>query len=153
MTEKPSSEDQGAAPLTGHCLCGAVTIKARPVRPHVEACHCAMCRRWGGSAFLGVQCGPDVEIEGEDHVTRYASSDWAERGFCSQCGSNLFYRFTPADNYSFPAGLFDDLGGATMSEQIFVDEKPDYYDFAQKTVMKTGAEIIAEAEAAGFSFD
>ena len=51
------------------------------------------------------------------------------------------------------AGLFHDLGGATIGEQIFVDELPDYYDFAQQTDMKTGAEIIAEAEAAGFPFD
>ena len=46
-----------------------------------------------------------------------------------------------------------DLPDAEIEQQIFVDEKPPYYDFAQQTPMKTGAQIVAEAEAAGFSFD
>ena len=37
-----------------------------------------------------------------------------------------------------------------MTKQIFVDEKPAFYDFAQQTPMQTGAEAIAEAAAAGF---
>ena len=139
--------------IEGRCLCGAVTVTATPARPHVEACHCDMCRRWGGIAFLGIQCGPNASFTGEEHITRYQSSDWAERGFCKHCGTNLFYRFTPVDNYSFTAGLFDELGDLTLSEEIFVDEKPAYYAFAQDTVKKTGAEVIAEAKEAGFSFD
>ncbi len=139
--------------LIGQCLCGAVTVEATPKRPHVEACHCVMCRRWGGGAFLGVQCGQDVSFTGEEHIARYASSDWAERGFCQQCGSNLFYRFMPADTYSLTAGLFAEDDGLTLGEQIFIDEKPCYYDFAQDTPKKTGAEVIEEARAAGFAFD
>lgn len=139
--------------MTGQCLCGAVTVKATPKRPHVEACHCAMCRRWGGGAFLGVQCGEDVAFSGEEHIARYASSDWADRGFCTTCGSNIFYHFKPANSYSLTAGLFDDTDAITMSEQIFIDEKPDYYSFAEDTPKKTGPEIIAEAKEAGFSFD
>ena len=141
-----------AKQLKGRCLCGAVGITATPVRPHVEACHCDMCRRWGGIAFLGVQCGSEVSFSGEEHITRYKSSDWAERGFCSKCGTNLFYHFVPAGNYGLAAGLFDDIGDNTLNEEIFIDEKPDYYDFAQDTVKKTGAEIIAEAKEAGFEF-
>ncbi|MGP1351751.1 MAG: GFA family protein [Parasphingopyxis sp.] len=139
--------------LQGQCLCGAVTVKATPARSHIEACHCDMCRRWGGIAFVGVQCGQNVEFSGDEHIARYASSDWAERGFCKQCGTNLFYRFVPADNYSLLAGLFADTDDLTLGEQIFIDEKPGWYDFAQDTPKKTGAEVIAEAKAAGFSFD
>lgn len=139
--------------LSGHCLCGAVTIEATPQRRHLEACHCDMCRRWGGIAFMGVGCGDQVKLSGEEHITRYRSSDWAERGFCNQCGSNLFFRFLPTGSYSFLPGLFDDLAGFTLHEEIFIDEKPDYYGFAQDTVRKTGAEVIAEAKAAGFTFD
>lgn len=145
--------EQQAAQMTGRRLCGAVTIEATPKRPHVEACHCDMCRRWGGGAFLGIQCGGDFTIQGEEHVTAYPSSDWAERGFCSKCGTNLFYRFVPADSYSFTAGLFDEAEALTLSEQIFIDEKPGYYSFAEDTPKKTGAEVIEEAKAAGFSFD
>ena len=138
--------------IEGHCLCGAVTVRGTPVRGHVEACHCNMCRRWSGIAFLGVQCGSAVEIEGEEHVVRYRSSDWAERGFCGRCGSNLFYRFIPADNYSFLAGLFPDDALQPIAEEIFIDEKPPYYAFAGEAEKLTGAEVLAKAKAAGFDF-
>lgn len=36
--------------------------------------------------------------------------------------------------------------------QVFIDEKPDFYDFAQDMVEKTGADVMEEAKAAGFVF-
>lgn len=41
----PSSAESPSAPaLTGHCLCGAVTITvAGHHDPRVGACHCRMC--------------------------------------------------------------------------------------------------------------
>ncbi|TWJ09016.1 GFA family protein [Altererythrobacter ishigakiensis] len=139
--------------ITGHCLCGAVTVTATPAKPHLEACHCEMCRRWCGSAYLAVQSDTAPQFTGEEHITRFKSSNWAERGFCSKCGSNLFYCFTPTGSYSFLAGLFDDLGDRVLAEEIFVDEQPDYYAFVQETTRKTGPELIAEAKEAGFTFD
>ena len=139
-------------PVIGRCLCGAVTVTLDHAKPLVDVCHCVMCRRWGGGPFAGVG-GEDFAVEGGERVTTYRSSDWAERAFCATCGSNLWFRFLPADSHSFLAGLFDLPKGFEMEQQIFVDEKPDWYDFAQTTPMKTGAQIIAEAEAQGFSFD
>lgn len=138
--------------LTGHCLCGAVTVTVTPTKDHLEACHCEMCRRWCGSAYIAVQSDDRVSFTGEQHITRFKSSEWAQRGFCSKCGSNLFYNFTPTGSYSLLAGLFDDVGGRVLGEEIFVDEQPDYYAFTQETHRKTGAEVIAEAKAAGFEF-
>lgn len=130
--------------IEGRCLCGAVTVRAVPARRHVEACHCAMCRRWGGGAFLGVQCGSEVEIAGEEHVVRYRSSEWAERGFCGTCGSNLFFRYIPLDNYGFVAGIFPDDALEPLSEEIFIDEKPAYYAFDADSEKLTGAEVMAK---------
>jgi hypothetical protein len=36
----------------GSCLCGAVTLSTTTMSPLVSACHCNMCRKWGGSALL-----------------------------------------------------------------------------------------------------
>ena len=130
--------------IEGHCLCGAVRVRAVPQQRHVEACHCKMCRRWNGIAFVGVQCGSDVAFDGEEHVIRYRSSDWAERGFCDRCGSSLFYRYLPLDNYSFAAGLFPDDAFLPLSEEIFIDEKPAYYAFDADSVKLTGAEVMAK---------
>lgn len=139
-------------PLTGTCLCGAVAITIDAMHPEVDICHCTMCQRWGGAFYAGVK-GANVDVSGAEAVTVYRSSAWAERAFCKHCGSNLWYCFTPTGNRSFLAGLFNLPPGFGIEQQIFVDEKPDWYDLVQGSPMKTGADIIAEAKAAGFSFD
>ena len=92
--------------------------------------------------MLAIDSGALKGISGESSITRYQSSDWAERGFCKQCGTSLFYYLVPAEQYHFPAGLLDQSLSDKMSMQIFVDEKPDYYDFANKTESMTGAEVF-----------
>lgn len=129
---------------TGHCLCGEVTLAAAALSKHVGACHCNMCRIWGGGAFMALDAGIDVRITGEDHVSVFSSSEWAERGFCSRCGTNLFYRLKQNGQYIVSAGLFDQSVDLEMDHQIFIDEKPAYYDFVQKTKNMTGAEVFAQ---------
>lgn len=141
-----------AEPVTGHCLCGAVTITVTAMQAEVDVCHCAMCQRWGGAFFAGVK-GEGVTVAGEEAITAYRSSEWAERAFCGTCGSNLWYRFLPTGSRSFLAGLFDLPPGFGIERQIFVDEKPDWYDIAQDSPMMTAEQTVAEAMAAGFSFD
>lgn len=141
-----------AAPHEGRCLCGAVTITVHAMRTEVDICHCTVCQRWGGAFYAGVK-GDDAVVSGEDAVTVYRSSPWAERAFCGTCGSNLWYRFLPTGMRSFLAGLFDLPPGFGIEQQIFVDEKPDWYDLAQASPMKTGPQIMAEAKAAGFTFE
>lgn len=136
---------------TGHCLCGGVRIELTDASPQVEICHCAMCRQWGGGPFMGMS-GASFSISGQHMIASYRSSEWADRAFCRNCGSSLYYRYLPSDHYSFCVGLFACGDRMAISKQIFVDEKPAFYDFAQETPMQTGAEAIAEAVAAGFSF-
>jgi hypothetical protein len=128
----------------GACLCGAVHILTETMNPNVGACHCSMCRRWAGSPFLGIDCGSDVSFEGAEHITAFSSSDWAERGFCNQCGTHLFYRLKQSNQYFVPSGLFDDSEGFVFDHQIFIDEKPPFYCFANETKNMTGAEFFAQ---------
>ena len=127
----------------GHCLCGAVQIEANTVDTNIGACHCSTCRRWGGGPLLAVDCQQDVTFTDEAKVTTYNSSDWAERGFCSNCGSHLFYRLKHNNQYIMPVGLFEFSQEPTFDHQIFIDEKPDYYCFANDTKNMTGAEVFA----------
>ena len=129
-----------ASDVKGRCLCGAVTVMLSSAKPQVDVCHCTMCRRWSGGPFLGVS-GERHQVGGEDALTVFRSSDWAERAFCARCGSNIYFRFVPGDHYSFTAGLFDGAGGFRMKEQIFIDEKPDYYGFAEETPKLTGKQV------------
>lgn len=128
--------------MQGGCLCGAVRFSATVEKPSAVACHCSMCRRWSSSPFIGVRSS-DVVFEGAEHISRYRSSDWAERGFCNRCGANLFYRIAAHDAYQMAAGAFDDQNGLRLSLQVFIDEKPDFYAFANETKTMTGEQMAA----------
>lgn len=128
----------------GSCLCGKVKVTAEFVSNHVGACHCSMCRNWGGGPFLAVDCKTRVKFQGEESITTFKSSDWAERGFCQSCGSHLFYRLKQSGQYIMSAGLFKANNQFKLDHQVFIDEKPDYYGFSQKTKDMTGAEIFAK---------
>lgn len=128
---------------TGRCLCGAVKIKLTGNHKDVGVCHCGMCRHWSGGPLMAVEAGQDIEIEGKDNVASYRSSEWAERAFCKTCGSNLYYRLVEADDYMVCAGILDDQEGFALTTQVFIDEKPGFYDFANETKTMTGAELFA----------
>jgi hypothetical protein len=128
---------------TGKCLCGAVRYTAASAPKHHHVCHCGMCRRWsGGPVFAANVRG--VTFEAEEHISRYRSSDWAERGFCKQCGSHLFYYLVPAQIYMMCVGSLDDAAALVLSYEVFIDEKPEGYGFAGDHPRLTGAEAIAK---------
>jgi hypothetical protein len=102
-----------------------------------------MCRNWSGGPFLSLDAGQDVSIKGADSVRSYASSKWAERTFCKHCGTHLYYRLKYNNAHHVLAGLFKADGELTMDHQIFIDQKPDYYDFSQNTKVSTSAEVMA----------
>lgn len=129
--------------LTGKCLCGAVSMTGTASDPKVATCHCDMCRRWSSGPFFEVTC-ENVAIEGEDSISKYRSSQWAERGFCKTCGSNLFYHIIDSDEYQISAGLLDDQSDLPLSLQVFIDSKPSFYELANKTETMTGAEVFAK---------
>ncbi|MGQ7828723.1 GFA family protein [Altererythrobacter sp. Z27] len=135
--------------IDGHCLCKAVKITLNQPKKHVEICQCAMCRRWGG-AFYSALSGESFSIAGEDSVSVYRSSEWAERAFCKQCGSNLWYKFLPTGNRSFLAGLFADADQYPIEREIFADEAAAWCKLAGDHPRLSGAETIAEAKEAGF---
>jgi hypothetical protein len=130
---------------TGKCLCGAVTFTA-DIEPKLGACHCGMCRRWTSSVLITTMA-TNLRFTGEDAITVYKSSAWAERGFCSRCGSSLFYRFTAPGKHegvtALAAGTLDDPNGLPLSLELFIDRKPDGYAFAGERKQLTEAEMFA----------
>jgi len=57
----------------------------------------------------------------------YASSPTAERGFCSRCGGNLFWRPKGGDTISIMAGTIDQPTCLRTIENIFIENKSDYH--------------------------
>ena len=128
----------------GSCLCGDVTAFAKTVSPEVGACHCNMCRKWSGGPLMTVDCHTEVTFSGEESIVSYPSSEWAERGFCAKCGTHLFYKLTHSGQYIMHVELFDIKEQLHFDHQIFIDEKPDYYTFANETRNMTGEEVFAQ---------
>jgi len=126
---------------TSTCLCGSVKITSDAINPNFTVCHCETCRTWGGGPFLAIQCGANVVIEGQDHVSEYASSAWASRGFCLKCGTHLFYKDKKSDAYNLPIGTFAELPNVNMDMQYFSDARPDYYCFSNETKHMTRLQI------------
>ncbi len=132
--------------VKGSCLCGAVKITAKTVNKKLGACHCQMCRKWAGGPFLALDCGSEVSFQGEENIKVFDSSQWAERGFCKECGTHLFYRVRENKQHFVPVGLFDEIEDKDIifDHQIFIDKKPAYYCFADRTEMLTEAEVFAQ---------
>ncbi len=128
--------------LEGQCLCGVITVRVPEVKVF-EACHCGMCRRWGGGPFLAIHV-PEIEITGEAFLQRFPSSAWAERAFCRQCGTHIFYKLLLTGEYDLPVGLFSADLDVSLTEEVFIDRKPAYYEFANETIKLTEAETIAK---------
>lgn len=118
--------------IEGHCLCSAVTVRAEAAPGWVGACHCRMCQRWSGGLFL---CFPASGVTVEGPVTRFASSGFAERAFCSVCGSHLWMRNNDhaEGHYDLMPGLFDEAKDWTLRSEV-------YADCAMASVQLKGAE-------------
>lgn len=95
---------------------------------------------------MSINAGEHVRFSGEDFVGRYSSSDWAERGFCKNCGTHLFFRLKKSDHYFLLVGLFGDAISPKFEMQEFIDRKPEYYSFANETKTLTKAEAYKMLE-------
>jgi len=108
----------------------------------LDSCHCSICRRWGGGPALAVEASGGVKFKNESAISTFSSSDWAERGFCSNCGTHLYYKLKDNKFWSAPLCLLDNQSELKFMTQIFVDHKPENYEFTNKTKMMTEADVL-----------
>lgn len=121
---------------TGSCLCGSVRYELSGELRPVVACHCNQCRKSSGHYVAATQAiATDVVIKG-DALTWFRSSDRAERGFCSNCGSNLFWREIGGRHISIWAGTIDGPTGLRMASQLYAESAGDYYDLPDVPVVE-----------------
>ena len=129
--------------LAGDCLCGAVKVSLSGIEPKVGACHCQMCQQWCGGPGMAIDVGENIAIVGKKSLKIFASSEWGERAFCAECGSSIYYRLKDANQHFVYAGLFAKSDELILDHQIYIDHKPAYYTFAEKTPTMTEAEVVA----------
>ncbi len=113
----------------GSCNCGAVSFEVTGSLRDVIYCHCSQCRKQTGHFVAATRADDaNLRIEGEGNLTWFAASDDAKRGFCSICGSSMFWRANGSDKTSILAGSFDNPTELKSGFHIYVADKGDYYE-------------------------
>ncbi|MCE1181478.1 MAG: GFA family protein [Rhodocyclales bacterium] len=101
------------AKYSGRCLCGKVSYSVEKKPLFTGNCHCKDCQRSSGSAFIPamVFTEKDVAFSGEVKYfeSKADSGNTHQRGFCPNCGSQLFARFSNMSGMlGIKAGTLDD---------------------------------------------
>ncbi|QHQ35550.1 GFA family protein [Algicella marina] len=91
----------------GACQCGAVRYHATQGAARHTVCHCRMCQRATGNAFAPLLEVENSRITWQGSPKSFRSSSIAERGFCANCGTPIFYRQIGADSTEFMVGTID----------------------------------------------
>jgi len=118
--------------INGSCLCGAIHVEIdEPLEHAPEACHCFQCRKQTGHFLVAVNVRRTaMRIAGEAYVKWYRSSEKVQRGFCSICGSTLFWKPT-IEGYEWTSvalGCLDTSMELRIAKHTFVAEKGSYYE-------------------------
>lgn len=117
---------------SGSCLCGAVKFTVSAPLAEADACHCSQCRKQSGHYWASTNVDrATLTLEGEENLTWYKSSAQASRGFCSVCGSALFWQAkSKPKRLAIAMGAFDQPTKTKLGIHIFVADKGDYYEIA-----------------------
>lgn len=70
----------------------------------------------------------DLDVLHDETLTWFQSSESVQRGFCRNCGGNLFWKQAGSSNIYITAGTLDKPTGLKIGEHIFVASKSDFYD-------------------------
>jgi hypothetical protein len=119
-----------AVRASGGCLCGAVTYEVRGPLRDVLTCRCVECRRWSGHVFAATTARREhlalVESRGLRWIASPESESHAERGFCCECGSSLFWDAPGRETVCIAAGSLDEPTGLRLIGHVYVSQTADY---------------------------
>ena len=113
----------------GSCLCGAIRFEIEGELAEPDACHCGQCRKTSGHVWASTDLAESrLKVSGAEGLTWYQSSARVRRGFCSTCGSSLFWKPIDKEVIAVAMGSLDSPTGTHLAKHIFVAEKGDYYE-------------------------
>ena len=128
MTAKTEHRDR----TTGGCLCGAVRYKISGELRGIVNCHCSKCRRFHGSigAYTSIKF-ENLSLT-EQRGLKWFKSEMDEtpnvhRGFCSECGSSLFWHPRDQKHIAVAAGSLDDTGDLEVIGHVWTSQISNYF--------------------------
>lgn len=125
----------------GGCLCGAVRFSISGPLRDVIYCHCGQCRRSHGH-FAAYTAAPweTITFSDDSGLAWFRSSAAARRGFCSRCGSSLFWELDGDPVLRVAAGSLEVPTMLKASKHVFVDDKGDYYSIDDGLPQEPGSQ-------------
>ena len=119
--------------IRGDCLCGTVKFEVTLPTKWCAHCHCTLCRRSHGAAFVtwfGVDTDQFKFIQGEKKLTWYHSSQESKRGFCTNCGSHMLFRSTkwPGETHMTLSNMADPIDRQPQAH-VFFDTHVGWLEF------------------------
>jgi hypothetical protein len=127
------------AQVRASCHCGGVAFDLPRPEGGVGACHCTQCRKLSGHYSASFDAAEEeVAFLARGTLAEFATAGGARRGFCTRCGSSLYFR--AADGaFSVEAGAVDGPTGLSLDSHIFVADKGDYYQIDDGLPQHPGA--------------
>ena len=117
--------------VKGSCECQGVVFELIGELRDVVFCHCSQCRKISGHYCAATQVSKgNLNLIKATSLSWYDSSDKARRGFCSVCGSSMFYERKGIDKISVSAGSLEIPTSLDRMRHIYVTSKGDYYDIS-----------------------
>tara|TARA_A100001037_G_scaffold95921_1_gene87343 strand:+ start:62 stop:448 length:387 start_codon:yes stop_codon:yes gene_type:complete len=117
--------------VKGSCECQGVVFELIGELRDVVFCHCSQCRKTSGHYWAATQVSKgNLNLIKATSLSWYDSSDKARRGFCSVCGSSMFYERKGIDKISVSAGSLELPTSLDRMRHIYVTSKGDYYDIS-----------------------
>lgn len=117
--------------VKGSCECQGVVFELIGELRDVVFCHCSQCRKTSGHYWAATQVSKgNLNLIKATSLSWYDSSDEARRGFCSVCGSSMFYERKGIDKISVSAGSLEIPTSLDRMRHIYVTSKGDYYDIS-----------------------
>ena len=117
--------------VKGSCECQGVVFELIGELRDFVFCHCSQCRKTSGHYWAATQISKgNLNLIKATSLSWYDSSDKARRGFCSVCGSSMFYERKGIDKISVSAGSLEIPTSLDRMRHIYVTSKGDYYDIS-----------------------
>lgn len=130
------------AKAAGSCLCGGVRFVARLPSKWVAHCHCTRCQRAHGAAFVtwaGFEAAAVAIDDDAALLSWFVAPEGGSRGFCSRCGSPMFFRSErwPGELHLARALFTDPLDRAPQAH-AFADTQVDWVALADDLPRQPG---------------
>ena len=136
------------ATMRGQCLCGTVRYEIEGEPMVAVWCHCSRCRKATGAAAepgMMIQTDQLRVVEGRANIATYRSTapeapagagehpapgtPYANRSFCTTCGSTLFvYHWPDGPLTVVPMGSLEGDAGVRPSMHIHVTSKAPWHE-------------------------